>query len=252
MDKETKNQKMIIILLSIIIVILLALCIYFVFIKKDKNETSISNSQTQTNDNQKDTLLSNAEALTIAKKKLSEAQDLYNELNDYYKKYTGNDKYGDLYYYSTKDDITNKFYTIFSSNLSLKDIFAERSITDNNYYSTNVKGNPEGLINYAVKDNKFYLKSSCGIGSSSTPIYGEFKVEKIENNLIKITHQEPFLAYEDYISDDEDNLENKTEYQNYLSGLNTMTLELVKENNNWKINKAVILDVCPGSLEINQ
>lgn len=53
MEKENKNQKLIIAILSIIIVVLLALCIYFIFIKKDDNVV-IDNSTYSKIDNTKD------------------------------------------------------------------------------------------------------------------------------------------------------------------------------------------------------
>ena len=235
MEKEEKKKIMLqnieIAVLSIIIVALLTLIIYMVFIKKDENSI----------------VLTNDEALSLAKSKLNEAQDFYNSFkNDSTDKLTLNDCIlSDFYYFDTEENFNKKFKKLYSNSVRIKDFMIEYVNCELETYNTS---GDEGLAIYLIKDNKIYVNCECRAGGIRGLYARDYRLIINDDNKIEVLYK-IYMDYDDY-SEDEDN-PTQDKYQNYLNEQEEYKLEMIFENNEWKISHATILDACGMTLKVS-
>ena len=149
--EQNKNKNLIVWVVIGVIMLLVAALGYFLFIIKDKFEETVK----QQNNQQVDKVLSNEEALSIAKEKLNSALNFWGNL----KKDDNKDNIGEwFYYFDTLDNFKNKFYSIYSKQLTSKDVYEECAATlpidINGKCQTNLSGGlSEDVASYAIKDN---------------------------------------------------------------------------------------------------
>ncbi len=149
-------------------------------------------------------------------------QELSSTNNDYIKE---NDEYVKYYY---KENFSTDFYKIFASNVTYKDIFLE---LNNGKCSSNIKDDLyECLKSYTflLKDNKYYIDTECR-ATGSTVETSNFIVDSQTDNKIILNYN---LV-----------VDNSTTYNKVL--------ELVKENNEWKINKVSVPVRCSWIIDVN-
>ena len=231
--EESKNKNLIIGVLVFVIVLLLAALIYFVFIKKDNTSEPVKPQDNQ----QVDKMLSNEEALNVAKEKLNSALNFWGD----FERDDDKDSIGDwFYYYDTLDNFKNRFYSIYSKQLVSKDVFEECSATlpidINGKCQTNlVDGLSEDVASYAIKDNKVYVQNYCTVGDGFTTLKGDYEVKSITNDKIVVKY---VLTQGDEDPTVKDNHDEE--------------IVLVKEDNNWKIQKVTLIGVCNGFYEVGK
>lgn len=164
--------------------------------------------------------------IEIGKEKYNDLVKYLNELssttNDYIME---NDEYVKYYY---KENFSTDFYKIFASNVTYKDIFLE---LNNGKCSSNIKDDLyECLKSYTflLKDNKYYVDTECRATGSIVEA-SNFVVDSQTDNKIILNYN---LV-----------VDNSTTYNKVL--------ELVKENNEWKINKVSVPVRCSWIIDVN-
>ena len=206
-------------LLIIVITIILILVIGFLIYNKD------------------DKILTTEEALTLGKNKYNELEGyissiLSNENDDFIETTDGYVKY----YY--KEDFDNNFKTIFSSNLNLNHLFLKYSKDTNTCTSDYININPETChesISYIKDDGKYYVNSECRSGGFTSSI-SNLKVTKITSDTINYSYEINQISGS-CVDDCEIKL--------------SKNMQLIKENNNWKINKVSIPTRCGYLIDVN-
>lgn len=164
--------------------------------------------------------------IELGKEKYNDLVKFLNELssttNDYIME---NDEYVKYYY---KENFSTDFYKIFASNVTYKDIFLE---LNNGKCSSNIKDDLyECLKSYTflLKDNKYYVDTECRATGSIVEASNFIIDSQTDNKII--------LNYNLVV-------DNSTTYNKVL--------ELVKENNEWKINKVSVPVRCSWIIDVN-
>ena len=187
-------------------------------------------------------VLSSDEALKIAKEKLDAANKFSSE-NICWEEEIEKVDNTRWCYYDTLDDFKKRFYNIFSEKLLYNDVFIEyKSLYSTTDWSTNVKLEGDMLSSmpgYVINNNKVY-RDSCAVGSGDYERMDKFNINNvtsssIEVNYVIIGNSNPYDS------------KKSLEYE-----ISKATIILVKENNEWKILKATIVDLCDGVYEIGK
>ena len=235
--EANKKKKLIIGVMACISILLIGALVYFLFIKKDKSEEKVKPQDNQ----QVDKILSNEEALNIAKEKLNSALDFWGDF-DSYNEGKCNDNIDKWYcYYDTLDNFKNKFYTVFSKSLDLRDAFAEcpaTSVMESDKCITNQKeGLSEDMPSYALKDSKVYVANHCTAGSGFYTLKGNYEIKNVTSDKI-------VMKYVMTQGSEIPEVEKDVDYDKEIV--------LVREDNNWKIEKVTIIGICNGALDIGK
>lgn len=252
LKKQEKNNNKGNILVLILLGLFVVCAIVYVFVlkpayeKDKKNNGNNTNTNEQTNDggnNQNVAVISEDEAVTIAKQKLEEANNFLN-YDDSSRETYSNEGDGQMFtYYNTIENFKKEFYSVYSSQLSYKDVLLEYNLetNDNPNYSTNVDESlAHDLVQgYAIKDNKVYA-NHCMVGSGSFKRADKFVVDDITSDTIKVSYTLISNSFPE-IPEESEEIED---------GNATMTL--VKENGEWKILKATIRGMCNALYEIGK
>ena len=233
---NSKKDAIIVVLIFIIVLLLAVVLLYYFNHKDDKqggSDTPVSTSTPiPSTPEPTASTLSNDEAIKIAKEKIEMANEFSN--ND--KCFGKEPEEGSIMcYYGSVDELKNDFYKIYSSKLSYKDVMIEyKTLTTSTDWSTNIKLEGDmldGVPSYVISNNKAY-RNSCTIGSGTYSSVAKFTVNSITADRIMLDYvvmeQEPDVDYA-----------KETERED-------ATIILVKENNDWKILKATIADMCNG------
>ena len=234
---EIKNSssKSVIILSVIVVIFILALVGVLVFYKPDEKlegeKKQIVPTSTPVPAKEQNASIDDQKIIKIAKEKLEKA----NFPN--FKKNTciGNEEYlDDIYHYcNTLDVFKNNFYNIYSNKLAYNDVFIEYDISTKESSRGGLGNEPE----YALKNNKVYV-SSCTIGGSGFVKFDKFNIDSKTSDKIIIKYVEVYKI------DEEDPTSGEDE--------EPVEMTLVKENNEWRILKATIVDQCNGTYEIGK
>ena len=258
-----KNKLLIRIIVCIVIMLVIALVCVLVFYKEDK-DTKYDNSgvtptptpvvtptptsvvtptptpvPTKAAIGKNESGLSDAEVIKIAKAKLDAvvkfSRDHGDGENEDELDGTG------FFYYGTVDTFKKKFYSIYSKQLVYNDVLVEyKDAHDYENWTSNVdiKGDMlSGMPSYILKNNKVY-RDSCAIGSCDHLKFDKFVVLSGTSDTLK-------LSYVDIGKDPDD--PNAKEYER-----DNAEMILVKEDGEWKIKKATILDQCNCAYEIGK
>ena len=227
---NSKKNAVIIVLVFVIILMLTLVLLYYFNNKGDKPK---ENSGNPTNTSTPESLvnpLSSDEAIKIAKEKIELANE-FNYEDECRERYDETD----WCYYASLDEFKNKFYSIYSTKLVYNDVMADyKSLTSYSDWSTNVKlegGQLTTIPHYVISSNKVY-RDSCNVGSGTYSSVAKFTVDSITNDRIKINY---------VVMEKEPDIENAKETEREKA-----TIILVKEDNDWKILKATIVDMCNG------
>ena len=236
-ENSKNNGGKILIIIAVVLVIACAV-FYVVFLKPKYDDEQ---KQKEDNTSQKSTLLTSDEAISIAKEKL-ELAHTSNLVGDTC--FDGKERYSEeetvFCYYGTLENFKNKFYSVYSTKLDYKDVLVEYQLPSekietnipNLTYYDNIQG-------YAIKDDKVYT-NSCMAGSGSYKRMDKFTIDNLTENTIKVN----------YVIVGNSLPEIPEESEEYEIGNASMTL--VKENNDWKITKATIVDMCNGVYEVGK
>lgn len=255
MENQKKSNNVLFVILVIVIVVLSLLVVGISgYIFYNKVEKDASKNENQTNNAN----MTEPEALAIGK-------DIYNNLYKYMhgfvdpmeldkSEYNEENVYNMFYY--KHDNFISEFYNIFSKNIQLNDVYNEYDSSSRTYKRNFMCENPETdnmctpYYNYIKINNQYYVDAGCRANVERMEV-AEFKVEKIENNKV-------IYSYKLYVPQDiwimpEEIVPNRTEkeYKEYYSNLPLRTLEIVKENNAWKINKASVPARCEWAINIS-
>ncbi len=246
-NNQNSNKKGIIAILIVVIIALIGAVIYFAFIKKDEPTTDNNGSNNQqengnTSAGKNDVVLSNDEAISIAKAKL-ELANTNNLIGDTC--FDGKEEYseegiGSMFcYYGSLDNFKNKFYMVYSTQLEYKDVFEEYKLPSENV-ETNVPVPIADLIQgYAINGDKVYT-NSCTIGTGAYNRMDNFTVDSISADTIKLNYV--------VIGNSIPEIPDESEEYEYSKA----TMTLVKENGDWKILKATIVNMCNGVYEVGK
>ena len=229
--RSNAKKSVIIVVLVFSMILMLALVLLYYFNNKDNgsgegegnNGTPVVTPEPVAN------TLSNDEAIKIAKDKIEMANE-FNYDDECRERYDETD----WCYYASIDEFKNKFYGIYSSQLVYKDVMNEYKSLTSNVWSTNVEIVMDllsSIPNYVISNNKVY-RNSCAIGSGSYSSVAKFTVDSITSDRIKLNY---------VVMEKEPDIENAKETEREKA-----TIILVKEDNDWKILKATIADMCNG------
>lgn len=196
--------------------------------------------------------ITETEALTIGVSMYDKLSDFFNDFPEQENSSINKDDVYETYFYK-HDNFEKEFYTIFSKNIKLNDVFNEY-LKDTKTYNHNFSCDSDEVDNMCYKNysyvkinDDFYIDSICrseGIETTAS----ELKLEKIEDEKITYSYK-LYIPKDSYSTVGEDfSLE---EYNNYYENLPVRTLEIVKENDTWKINKASITARCKLPININ-
>ena len=223
-----KNNVLIIVLL----LLLIASCGFIVYDKFLKKEGSTNSSGSNVQDT-----MSNELAIALAKEKFDIANKYLDDSTRYRGEEYSKEGEGSLFYeYKSLDEFKKEFYSIYSSKLSYKDVLGEQNLSVNKKNA--LDGVSSNLISdkdndvvdmhlYAIKDNNVYI-NSCTASGSDFKRAGDYTVESVTNDTIKVNYSIYMYALEPGMSDEE--------YKYEKDG----KITLVKENGEWKILNAVV------------
>ena len=186
------------------------------------------------NDNK---VLSKEDALTLGKNKYNELENYISNIlstnnNDFI---TSSDGYVKYYY---QEDLEKKFKNIFSSNTRLNDLFLGYLPDSNKCTSDSMNINPESChesFSYIKKNNKYYVDSECR-ASGFTISVSDWEVTKITGNMINYSYKVNQISGSCL-----ENCETKL----------SKNMQLIKEDNIWKINKVSIATRCGYLIDVN-
>ncbi len=203
--EEVGKKKNVLIASLLLIIVLLGGIVVYLLLNKPKEEV-------------KTTVITNEEALTIAKEKIEAANNL---LGDFKSSYECTAKTEDVFcYYDTVDNFKNKFYSVYSKDLAYTDVFNE---------------DKEGAPGLRIKDDKTYIFNHCTGGSGDKSLKGNYEIKSVTEDTITVK----------YIILDTDSINGTTLDQEAEA-------KLVKEDNTWKITKVTVLSVCNGIYEVGK
>ena len=238
--ETNKNKNLIIGVMACIIVLLIAALVYFIFIKKDKPEEPVKPQDNQ----QVDKMLSNEEALNVAKEKLNSALNFWEDF-DSFDEDKCKDNIGDWFcYYDAEDNFKNKFYNKKKKKITFKDVFdvCENVISSNDDFNSKCKTNIEGGLSedhaeLTIKNKKVYVANHCTIGSGFVTLKGNYEIKNVTSDRIVMKY---VLTQGSEIPEVEKDVDYDEE------------IVLVKEDNNWKIEKVTIIGICNGAIEVGK
>lgn len=244
-NNNSSNKNGIIAVLVVIIIALIGAVIYFAFIKNDDKSADNNGGSNQqisgnTSVESDDKILSNEEAIKIAKEKL-ELANTNNLIGDTC--FDGKEQYskegtGSIFcYYESLDNFKNKFYNVYSTQLEYKDVLAEYQLPSEKV-ETNVP-NADLIQGYAINGDKVYT-NSCTIGTGAYKRMDNFTVNSITSDTIKLNYVVIGNSIPE-IPEESEELE-----------LGKATMTLVKENGDWKILKATIVGMCNTIYEVGK
>ena len=227
MEEVGKKNNVLIIVLLILLIASGGFIVYDKLIKEEGSTSSGSNIQDA---------MSNELAIALVKEKLNMANNYLSDNTRYRgEQYSSG---SDFYEYKPLDEFKKEFYSIYSSKLVYKDVLGEYDFSLDKSNS-NLK-NEIDYHNYAIKNNKVYV-NSCTMGSAGFKRMGDYIVESITSDTIKVNYsiymytQEPGISDEEYKSD------------------KTGKITLVKENGEWKIQNAVVAaGLCGNIYEVGK
>ncbi len=238
-ENSKNNGGKILIIIAVVLVIACAV-FYVVFLKPKYDDEQ---KQKEDNTSQNSVLLTSDEAISIAKEKL-ELAHTSNLVGDTC--FDGNNKYSEngfgsaFCYYGTLDSLKNKFYNVYSSKLDYKDVLVEYHLPSEQAETNISSVSTYDLIQgYAIDGDKVYT-NSCMAGAGSYKRMDKFTIDNLTENTIKVN----------YVIVGNSLPEIPEESEEYEIGNASMTL--VKENNDWKITKATIVDMCNGVYEVGK
>ena len=228
MEKKLESKNNLLkVLLIVFIVFTFVLGGFIIYDKLLKNDTDNLFSR------ENELIMNEKDIISLGKNKLEQASNL-SYLNgikkDSYTEIDGNPYFVD---YGKKDIFENKFYSIYSKQLAITDVL-------------NGDGSDSRIPFFKIKDDIIYVDYACR-ASGSGSIWDDFKLENVNSNNIKIT----YLIHKTYdefefveLMDGKNESQIKQEYDDYIKSIKRSTLELVKEENDWKIKKATLIDAC--------
>ena len=211
-----QNNNMVTIFLLLLVVALVGVLIYVLVLKpKDETKPVDNNGGTQTTN-----VLSNDEALRIAKEKVEAA-------NNFWGSFKSSDECADSIsdgycYYDTSDNFKNKFYSVYSKELIYTDVYNGEVI--------------EGQAMLKFSDNKVYVWNHCTMGSGDYSLKGNYEIKSVTSDTI----------IGEYIM---------TQDNSSYGGTKTdeaKEVKLVKEDNEWKVAKITILGICSSAYEVGK
>ena len=267
-EQNNKKNNQGIMLLVCLLIIIIGVLVYFFVIKKPNNEPTpvptptvaptikptstptvsptleptVTPSNNSTSDDEPKVEAyeykfpissTDSEEIKIAKKKLEEASNLIGDLC-FEGKSTQQEEEPNYCYYDTVENFKKKFYNIYSSKLVYNDVFLEY-----NYSTGELSGGTLGYVpEYGIKDNKVYT-SRCTVGGNGFVRFDKFQVESKTNDKIVVNYVEVYLkdAYDDNSGEEE---------------MDLVKITLVKENGEWKILNATIVDQCNGTYKVGK
>lgn len=199
-------------ILVIVIVLLLSLFLAFYIFNKEENIENENN------------LLTEQEALVLGK-------DKYEKINTYIINILSIEKDNyvtesdiKFYYY---ENLETEFNKLFSKKINLNNLFLE--------YDTNNLSDSATNLTYIKKNNSYYVDNVCRSGGANNT-FDNLKVVNITDNIINYTYDIKSLF--DSCVEDCDKTFNKE-------------MQLIKENDEWKINKISIPNKCGFLTDIN-
>ena len=218
--EEKKNNKGLIIVLIMFLIICLAGSGYFiykmVYVEKSVNN-DITNSNSETNASNG---ITDEEAIALG-------QQIYEKAANYLKSFkqlttvsTENDEniVNNFYYY--RENFVDEFYEIFSNNIVIDDVFdAGDAVGDA------IK------FNYIQKDNKYYIDSGCRANGFVANFNNDIQLLNKSENIINYSYSINIFS----------GVDSKSE---------TKEMQLIKENNTWKINKITLMERCDNPVNI--
>lgn len=234
MEEKNKGSNLFIIILTVIITVIVTLgIVYFAFLRKPEEPTN--NGGNNTSETLTDDVI-----IALAKIYIDRA----NSMIDYYSVHFGDgedclDSDNLVCFYKTKNKFESDVYQLFSKKLTINDIL-------------DTSGELNGFTHYGIKDNKIYIQPICNM-SGLSPKYNDFTVVSKTDQMINVKYKiyedyDPYSFYDKSDGVPEDQL--KKEYQEYLNTIEWSNIELVKENDEWKINKATLLNICGGEFTV--
>ena len=228
MEEVGKKNNVLIIVLLVLLIASCGFIVYDKFLKKEGSTSSGSNVQDA---------MSNELAIALAKEKFDIANKYLDDSTRYRGEQYSEEGEGSLFYeYKSLDEFKKEFYSIYSSKLSYKDVLGEQNLSVNKKNASD--GVSSNLISdkdndvvdmhlYAIKDNNVYI-NSCTASGSGFKRAGDYTVESVTNDTIKVNYSIYMYALEPGMSDEE--------YKYEKDG----KITLVKENGEWKILNAVV------------
>ena len=234
LKRSSSKKSAIIVVLVFIIVLMAVLVALYYFNNKDKNKESVSNGGNNTpSPTSTVKTLTNDEAIKIAKEKLEEA-NIPNFIGNLCLD-GKNERDAEGYcYFDTLENFKKKFYSVYSNKIVYNDVFIEYNYSN----GETSKGNLGNIPEYGIKDNNVYT-SSCNIGGNGFIRFGNFSVDSNIEDKIVVKYNEVFLK--DVLD------ENSGEEER-----DSVKITLIKENNDWKILNATIVDQCNGTYKVGK
>ncbi len=190
------------------------------------------------------TVLTEDEALTIAKAKLDAANNIWGDFNsdsEYcFEHRLEDDESTTMCYYGTKSQLEEKIHQVYSSKLNLIDLYKEYNITTKEYTTnSNLQDDQGGAVTYAFKDDDVYVMNSC---------HAEGATSRVNNlKIINVTENQIEAGYTVEITNIGGALEGEDSYTE-----DGKKIVLVKENNEWKISHASIFDACGFDYDVGK
>ena len=229
---ERKNNSL---LLVILLLLLIGVSGYVVYDKVLKKDVGTSEKQD---------VLTNDLAIALVKEKLDIANKYLNDERYRGEEYSKTGEGSMFYEYKSVDEFKKEFYSIYSSRLVYEDVIGEQDLSVNKKNAADgvssnlpIDDNNDSMDShlYAIKDNNVYV-DSCTMGSAGFKRMGDYEVESITSDTIKVNYSIYMYAIEPGISDEE--------YKYEKDG----KITLVKENGEWKILNAVVASGLCGNI----
>lgn len=248
-ESKVNDNKIIVIILIVIGLILIGISSYKLLTKESGDNGTpsptapVSTEEPSTDPNK---VLTNEEAIKIAKAKLEEANKFTSEDKCAEGESEIADEDGYWCYYGTVDEFKAKFYSIFSSNLVYKDVMMEYESFDsyelNDGITTNIKIEADytAFPKYVIDGNKVYRSTTPSVGNGYYNRMDKFSVDSITSDTIKIN----------YVVIGDSNPDEPNESKEYEYSKATMIL--VKENGDWKISKAAVQSMLYTTYEVGK
>ena len=265
------NNNILVIILLLVVIILIGYIVYDKFIKKDTNEivpnneiTTEQTNSTEENTSREDTVpaMSDEEALNLGNSTYDKLQKFINSFKKEEEKAIkdnktelclnedGNHLCNDGVIYVKHNNFLEEFKSLFTTNIQVNDVFVQYDIETKDYICNFKKCSGSSTnLGYIVKDNEYYFDSECRGSGCEAGSLTDFKLDKNEGNKLVFTYK---IIKKKSIGNGMCDWETEKEYNDYVKDATTYQLELIKENNDWKINKAAVTGKCNNNLIINQ
>ncbi len=228
-------------LLIVFMIISLLLAGYIVYDKAIKKE------EVKEPEKPVEVLMTEAEALNVGTEVYRKLEKYQSNLKSLPNASNKENTYEGVYY--KYDNFSEEFKSIFASNIKLVDVFRQDIYSEDmtEEQKQDIKADVDGKYSYVNVNNTYYVDAECR-ASGYAAEFKNLKVEKINKD--KLTFSYKFLPEYHECTDDEDSLlndncyENMDEYNKSLTAQNNLTLEIVNEENEWKISKVTIQGRC--------